>query len=191
MAVALFTSEQYIKDNSIINENVDNKYITNTITLCQKLYLKNLLGTALYNEIAGEINAGSVSTDNQTLLDDYLQDVLLYRVLQEGIMYFTYKIENKSVVRKNSDNSTPIDQDDVFMLKDDFKDKAELFEDRARKYLLENATATKYANYLDPGDGVDVIHPIRNTFTTGWVLDDAPKIKYDTNFPVAPSKYDC
>jgi hypothetical protein len=191
MAVALFTTEQYIKDNSVINENVDVKYITSTIILCQKLYIKPLLGTALYDEINTEINAGSVSTDNQTLLDDYLQDVLLYRVLQEGMMLFTYKIENKSTVRKDSENSTPIDQDEMYMMRDDFKDKAELFEDRTRKFLLENATSTKYANYLDAGDGVDTIHPIKNTFTTGWALDDTPKLKWDTTFTVDRSKYDC
>lgn len=191
MAVALFISEQYIKDNSVINENVDDKYIKNTIVTCQQLYVKRLLGTALYNEIAAEIVAGSVSTDNQTLLNDYLQTALLYRVLQEGILLFTYKIENKSIVRKESENSIPIDQKEVYMLKADFENKAERFEDMAMRFLIENATTTKYANYLDAGDGIDVIHPVKNTYTCGWVLNDTNKIKWDTSFEIANSKYDC
>jgi hypothetical protein len=100
MSVALFINEQYIKDNSPINGNVDDKYIKSTIVMCQKVYILPILGTALYNEIATEINAGSVSANNTSLLNDYIVDALLYYVLSEGIALFTYKIENKSVVKK-------------------------------------------------------------------------------------------
>ena len=77
MAIAKFISETYIKENSIVNGNVDDKYIGSTIILCQKMYLIDILGTALYNEINNEIVAGTVSTDNANLIRDYINDVLL------------------------------------------------------------------------------------------------------------------
>ena len=78
MAIALFISEQFIKDNSVIDENVDMHYITTTIDKCQKKYFRQILGTALYNELTTQINAGSLTALNTTLLDDYIQDALMY-----------------------------------------------------------------------------------------------------------------
>lgn len=187
MSVALFINEQYIKDNSPINGNVDDKYIKSTIVMCQKVYILPILGTALYNEIASEINAGNVSADNTTLLNDYIVDALLYYVLAEGIALFTYKIENKSVVKKNSENSSPIDSEEVAMLRDMYKDKAEFFAQRATRYLCEYSTPTKYAAYLNPGNGIDTIHPVNNNYSIGWVLDDdSPRL--DVKIDVYPSE---
>jgi len=170
--IALFISEQYIKDNSPINGNVDDKYITSTIYLVQKLYIKKILGTALYNELNTEINAGGVSANNVTLLDDYLQDVLLYYVLAEGIALFTYKIENKSVVKKTSENSSPIDSEEVAMLRDMYKDKAEYFAQQCTNFLCANATDSVYNAYLNPGSTYDTIIPNKNNYKSVWALDD-------------------
>jgi hypothetical protein len=187
MSVALFINEQYIKDNSPINGNVDDKYIKSTIVMCQKVYILPILGTALYNEIATEINAGSVSANNTSLLNDYIVDALLYYVLSEGIALFTYKIENKSVVKKNSENSSPIDSEEVAMLRDMYKDKAEFFAERATKYLCANASTTMFPLYLDAGSSLDTVHPNNNNYTTGWVFDDKIKTK---NIDIYPSERD-
>ena len=151
------------------------------------MYLIDILGTALYNEINDEIVAGSVSTDNANLIRDYINDVLLYYVVSEGISLFTYKVENKSVVKKNSDNSQPIDNEEVAMLRDDFKNKGELFAQRLTNYLLETASATKYAAYLDAGNGIDTIHPLNNNYTSNWVLDSNSRFG---DYPTDRSRYD-
>lgn len=178
MARALFLTEQFIKDNSPINGNVDDKYITSIIDMCQKVYIIPILGTALFNEIAGQINTNTVSADNQTLLDDYIQDALLYYVLAEGIAIWVYKIENKSIVKKNSENSSTIDSEEVAMLRDMYKDKAEFFSQRVSNYLMEYASVNKYPLYLDAGTGIDVVQPQKNNYTCGWVLNDS-KIRID------------
>lgn len=188
MARALFITEQFIKDNSPINGNVDDKYITTIIDMCQKVYIIPILGTSLYNEIATEINAGSVSSNNQTLLDDYIQDALLYYVLSEGIAIWVYKIENKSIVKKNSENSSTIDSEEVAMLRDMYKEKAEFFAQRATNYLMENASTSLYPLYLDAGSGIDTVHPKKNNYTCSWVLDT--EYKLPSNIEIAKSKYD-
>jgi hypothetical protein len=168
--VAQFTTEQYIKDNSPVDGNVDDKYITSTIIMCQKVYIKRILGTALYNLLNTEINAGSVSTENQTLLDDYIQDCLLYYVLSEIISTMVYKMENKSVVKKSSENSQPIDSEEVAMLRDMYKDKAEFFANEITAFLITNASTTVYPTYLNPGSNYDTVYPNGNNYTSGWVL---------------------
>jgi len=174
MSQALFISPDFIKENSSINGNVDDKYIKTTIYLAQKLYLIPILGTTLYNEINDEIVNNTLSADNTTLLTDYVDDCLLYYVLSEGISLFTYKIENKSVVKKNSDNSQPIDSEEVQILRDDYKNKAEYFGQRVTNYLCENASTTKYASWYSPDNGIDVTQPLRNNYKSTWAFDSTP-----------------
>ncbi len=69
MARGLFISENFVKENSEIDENVDMKLINPTIWYCQKLYIEPALGTALYNDLIADVVAGSVTGDNLTLVD--------------------------------------------------------------------------------------------------------------------------
>ena len=184
MATALFITEQFIKDNSVIDENLDMKYLTVTIDKCQKKYIRPILGTALYNELGTQINAGTLTALNTTLLDSYIQEALLYYVLFEGISLFTYKITNKSIMKKNSDNSQPIDSEEVAVMRDGYKDDAEYFSELATNYLIANSSS--YPLFLNPGNTLDTIRPNMNNFTCGWVLGDTVNIG---NIEISRSKY--
>ena len=185
MAIALFISEQFIKDNSVIDENVDMHYITTTIDKCQKKYFRQILGTALYNELGTQINAGSLTALNTTLLNSYIQDALMYYVLYEGLPVFMYKITNKSIVKKNGESSQVIDTEELSMLRDGYKDDAEYFSELITKYLITNDDL--YPLYLNPGTDYDTIHPNYNNYTSGWVLGNQ-KINLG-NIDIASSKF--
>jgi hypothetical protein len=169
MASGLFVTEQFIKDNTLIDGNVDTKYLTVTIADAQRIHILPILGTALYNEIDGQIVAGTVTDLNNTLIVDYIQDALKYWVIYEGIDLFNYHVTNKNISTKTSDNSQPVQQVDVIRLMDRNKDKAEYFSERITKYLLANTTS--YPLYSNAGSTIDTIHPKTNNFTTGWNLD--------------------
>jgi len=166
----LFLTEDYIKANTLIDSNVDGKYLRITIADAQRIHMIPILGTALYNELSTQILAGTVTTLNRTLLRDYIWDALKYWVIVEGIDIFTYKVTNKSISKKDSDNSQPIDQDDVIRLMERNRGKAELFSERITKYLIENETS--FPLFCNPGNGYDTVYPNRNNYTTGWNLDD-------------------
>lgn len=166
---ALFITEQFIKDNTLIDGNVDMKYITVTIADAQRMHILPILGTGLYNEIDAQIVANTLSVANTTLLNDYVQDALKYWVIFEGIDLFTYHITNKNISTKSSDNSQPIQQIDVIRLMDRNKDKAEFFSQRVTKFLIENEAL--YPLYTNAGNGVDIVQPNRNNYTCGWAFD--------------------
>ena len=173
MADGLFISVNYIKENTLIDGNVDEKYIRITIADAQKIHILPILGTGLYNEISSQITAGTLTTLNRTLLRDYIQDALKYWVVYEGVDLFTYKVTNKSISKKDSDNSDPIDESEVIRLMDRNKDKAEYFSERVTKYLLANES--DYPLFNNPGSDCDTVIPNRNNYTTGWNLDDVEK----------------
>ena len=170
---ALFITEQFIKDNTLIDGNVDMKYITVTIADAQRMHILPILGTALYNELDAQIVAGTLTVLNTTLLNDYIQDALKYWVIYEGIDLFTYHITNKSVATKTSDNSSPVQQVDVIRLMDRNKDKAQFFSERVTRYLITNELL--YPLYTDAGNDYDTVQPVINNYTCGWNLDDINK----------------
>jgi len=176
MAIALFITEQFIKDNSVIDENVDMHYITTTINKCQEKYMRHILGTGLFNELQTQINADTVTTLNATLLDDYIQNCLMYYVLFEGISIFTYKITNKSILKKNGESSQVADSEELASLREGYRDDAEFFAERVTKYLIANSSS--YPLFLNPGTDYDTVHPNNDNYTTGWALGSG-KRKWD------------
>ena len=71
-----FISIEVIKDQSVINENVDSKLLQPTLIMVQDIYLKQVIGKDLYAELITQVNAESVSALNTTLLTDYIQPYL-------------------------------------------------------------------------------------------------------------------
>tara|TARA_R100001244_G_scaffold56079_1_gene47873 strand:+ start:2429 stop:2974 length:546 start_codon:yes stop_codon:yes gene_type:complete len=168
----LFITETFIKNYSNIDDNVDTQYITPVIDLVQKMYIRPILGTALYNELVTQITDDAVSVNNVNLIENYIQDAMLYYVLSEGLPSFTYKIENKSVSTKTSDNATPVDNSIIQSEVARYKDRAEFFAQTLIDFLEANADDVNYNAYLNPGSAFNTVRPINNSYTTGWVLDD-------------------
>lgn len=163
-------SEQFIKDTTVIDENVDMKLLRDTIELCQEKYILPIIGTGIYNQINTQILAGSVGADNVTLLDSYIQKALKYWVQYEGVDVLTYKFTNKSVVKKNSENSQPIEMEEVRRLMEKWRNNAEMYSQRLTDYLIANNTI--YTLYDNPGSTSDTVYPKRNSYATGIYLGD-------------------
>ena len=72
MATVLFISEETLKQETIISENVDPKLLVPTIKEAQNIYLLPILGTSLYNQLVTQVSSNTVSAANVTLLDTYI-----------------------------------------------------------------------------------------------------------------------
>lgn len=171
MADAYWIDEDYIMDNSVIASNTDLKVITPNIIACQDLYIKPLLGTDLFNIVNAEIVAQVFTSRIETLLDDHLKKVLLNYVLAESASDLAYRWMNKGIMQKNSENSQPVGPDQVKTLYDKYKNRAEIYAQRATNFLLENDTT--YSEYHSGNTALDDIQPIYNNFKTGIWLGDS------------------
>jgi len=135
----LFISEKFIKENSPLDENIDWKKIQSTVWHCQIQHLQNLLGTKLYNDLVTKVIAGTIAGDDQTLIEDYISDALLYWVMYEVQIPLLYEFRNKNVSKKSSDNAQPIGTKELSRIENRFKDKAEFFSKRMTDYLCANS----------------------------------------------------
>ena len=171
-AIALFISVTDIKESGWVDENVDDRIIRAAILDAQKIHTREMIGSGLYDELGTQKIAGTLTALNTTLLG-YIKDELINWTLFEGIDAFNYKIRNKAIMTSNSDNSNAVDSDTVRKLGERFQNKAEYYDERLRRYLLQNQSS--YPLYFSPGSGIDTIHPKQNPFSCNWVLDDKPK----------------
>lgn len=167
--IGLLISVNDIKNRGYLDENVDEQNIRTVIYEAQRIHTRHVIGSGIYDELETQRIAGTLTSDNTTLLG-YIKDSLIYWTLYEGLEIFNYKIRNKAVMKSNSDNSQPIDLYELKHLAARFKDKAEYFDERLRRFLVENQAT--YPKYYNPGTGVDTITPTRNTYSSGWVFDN-------------------
>lgn len=138
MAIGLLVSENYIKKNTVIDENVDMKLLLPTIWMAQERHIQEILGTPLYTKIQADIVASTLTGDYLTLVDSYLAPALQWWTLYEADITLLYKYRNKNVSTKNSENSNPVDFTQHKYLRNHHKDQAEWWSQRAIDYLCDN-----------------------------------------------------
>lgn len=166
----LFISESYLKENSVIDGNVDYKNLRPTIVMVQDTYLQEILGTTMFEDLQtkGLASPRGFNADEITLIKKYIQKTILWYVLMESTPEFKFKYMNKGVMVKNGENSSAADTSDIMMLMDHWKKKAEMYRELLKNYLTFNNTKfPKYDDITCVG-----INASKSSFTIGIHLDD-------------------
>lgn len=173
MNTIYFISETTLKNNSPINLNVEQQLLNLAILDAQDTRIQMALGSNLYNKIKDLIDTGDISistySDYKTLLDDYIVPALISWSTYECLTYVRYKIMNKSVTSQASDNTTPVDLEELKFISAYIMNKAEFKQQRLIDYLVENRTL--FAEYTAANDYDDIV-PKSNAYFSGLVLDD-------------------
>lgn len=158
----------YLKENTPLNENLDDKLLKSAIKEAQEIYIRDIIGSGLYDELQSQAFAGTLSNLNSTLLNNYVAPCLKYYTLVESMLPLTFKFLNKSVATRTAEFAQPIGTSELSLIEQRYRDKAEYYADRLRNYLKENTT--DYPLYLNPGTGFDVIRPSNTAFMGGMYL---------------------
>lgn len=163
MANARFIEYDYVVQNHpMFNGNIERNTIDATILLSQKQYIRNILGTNLYNAIVTQIvNSGSPQGNYQTLVDEYVAPALVQWVAFKSVPYLSSRITNKGIVESSSDYSSPVSMDKLQMLQSEFKDSAGILTQLLADYL------TQYESLfpeLSTNNGLDEKNPSKIGF---------------------------
>ena len=190
MAVVILLSEQTLKERSIIQDNVDMKVVTPTILDVQEFYIMQILGTSLYNDLLSHVEKNTLTAAYRELLDEYIIRTMIWYWRVELPLVMNYKHFNKSVGVQNAENMTPASLEEIYVLRNEAKNKAEYYAERTTKFLLSNTTI--YPLYLNqPGVSIDTIFAKRTNYTSGMFLggDDCCKGDHNwTNVPIEPAE---
>jgi hypothetical protein len=159
-------STTFLKDNTPINENVDDKLLKSAIKEAQEIYIRDVIGSGIYNELQTQAFAGTITNANTTLLDVYIAPCLKYYTLTESMLPMTFKMLNKTLGTRTSDNTQPVSIDEMTLIERRYRDKAEYYAQRLREFLQANSTI--YPLYFNPGSTIDTIRP-HNTQLFGGI----------------------
>ncbi len=173
MAKVYFISETYFKNNTPVNMNVEPQLINIAIMDAQVLHIQTALGSKLYKKLEDLISSNTIglaaNAKYKSLLDDLVRPAVVQWSLVESLAYIRYKIMNKTVGGQSSDNTTPIELEELKYLTAQLKNKAEFYTQRIVDYLCANSS--DYPEYTS-GNAIDDILPETNAYFGGMQLDD-------------------
>lgn len=75
----LFISQEDFKDRVDLSDNVLSKYIIPNIAMVQDRYIRKIICKDFYDELITQIDGGTLTADNQTLVDDYIKPAMVFR----------------------------------------------------------------------------------------------------------------
>ena len=143
MNKVLLCSEDYIKSNSALNDNLFGKYLTPVIREAQELNLQIYLGECLYERIIGMVADGSITASTneayKALLDDYIQPYLLYQVQANIIPTINVKLGNIGSVISNDEHIATLSQGNIDLVQRDFQLKADFYAQRMLNFILNHS----------------------------------------------------
>lgn len=149
-------SEDYIKQNSNLPDNVNMDNIDWAIFEAQDIYIEQKIGTDLINKIYNLIDTNTITgTTYQTLLDEYIVPSLVWATLFYASIHIWARPTNKSVQKGTSDYSENLDLKEFQYWRDLYKTWMNDRLDRLYNYLCYNSTL--YPEFTSNSDGDDII----------------------------------
>jgi len=152
----------------MLSENVDPKHLLPIVKVVQDRFILPMLGTNLYAKLQDMVSSDTVTGDYKTLLDEYITDAQVWYTLAELPISIQYKLINKGVVIRTGEAIQTVSFSDVQSLMDNFRINAKFYAQRAIDYLCENQTL--FPEYINPGNGSDIIHPDQTQYECGIFL---------------------
>lgn len=134
-----FISVQELKENSIVQYNVDEKILSLCITEYQDLELSQVLGKSTYKRlsnvlVSGATISGYTYSNEDSLLLEMIKPVMVYGSLLYSISPLHYKLSNKGVQNITDANSRTGESRDLETLKANYSAKLEGY----KKILIEH-----------------------------------------------------
>lgn len=163
-------SEDILKSEGLIDDNLWGGYIGPSIQLAQDKGLQPAIGGPLYDKICSMVADGTIKNPAnaayKVLLDDYITPYLTYQVLVEVIYPATFKAKNQGLVQADTDYAHQVSMKDYQYIVKKFENDAAFYLNRLTDYL--HAHTTTYKEYNKHVDGK--LDARNNTYKTGFYL---------------------
>jgi len=167
MATALFIKRADLVKNTALSGNVDTDKFIQFIKLAQEIHIQNYLGTKLYDKISNDIIANTLIDPYLSLVNNYVQPMLIHYAMVEYLPFAAYTIANGGVFKHSSENSVNVEKTEIDFLIQKERDFAEYYTQRFVDYMSFNAPSS-FPEYYDNSN--EEIYPDKDVIFSGWVL---------------------
>ena len=166
MATALFISRTDLVKNTILDGNVDTDKFIQFIKIAQEIHIRNYLGSRLYNKISADIIAGTLTGAYLTLVNTYIQDMLIHYAMVDYLPFAAYQIKNGGVFKHISENAESVSKNEIDYLVNKEREFAEYYTRRMIDYVTYNISSFPEYNTNNNED----VYPSKDSLFNGWVL---------------------
>jgi hypothetical protein len=160
MSYALFINRNDIIKNTPLQGAIDADALLPFLRTAQDKYLKNLLGTVLFDYLQAQITANTVSSLSiyyQDLLDDHIKNVLIWYACVEYIPFSSVQFKSNGSVKQQSDQGTAPSKSEIDYLLNKALNNADYYALRLQNYLI--AYSNNIPQYLESVGNQTQIYP--------------------------------
>lgn len=163
----LLISEKTIKENSLVSNNVDGKYIQNAIRSAQDLSILPIIGQKLFNRLCEGIANDNLTELETELISTYIQPVLINAVMSDLVLQLSFKFRNLGAVQTVDTNVIIPSLTDLEYIRNDYSMKCTFYQNRLSDFLESNCA--KFSQY--PGCDCHSLKANKYAFKNPFVLD--------------------
>ena len=160
MAYALFINRNDIIKNTPLQGAIDADALLPFVRTAQDKYLKNLLGTILFDYLQAQIianNVDNLSVYYQDLLDDYVNNALMWYSCVEYIPFSSVQFKSNGSIKQQSEQGTAPSKSEIDYLLAKALNNADYYALRLQNYLI--AYSNNIPQYLQSIGNQTQIYP--------------------------------
>ena len=178
MAFTQLIDCEYVFIHSTIDKNTDAGIINPNIVVAQDTNIQEAIGYALYVKIMNLVYSGDILLPSyskyQILLNNFIQPALCHWAVWHSLPSIQYKLTNKSILSKTTDNATTTGLAELKYMRENVKHYADFYNQRIREQIINDPSS--YPEYFQ-SVGIDRIRPKRSTYFSGWSGNNLPRKK--------------
>lgn len=133
MATVNLISTKTLRDEYLVDDNLDEKYYISLIKKCQDFIIKPLLGEDLYDEIINQIINNNLTDVNEKLIDNYIQPTIAYYVMSEVVYSTAYKLKNSGIETGDQYRFS-----ELVKISNKYKNDSNEYQQILRDYVIDN-----------------------------------------------------
>jgi hypothetical protein len=170
MAYALFINRNDIIKNTPLQGAIDADALLPFVRTAQDKYLKNLLGTILFEYLQAQIianNVDNLSVYYQDLLDDYIKNALMWYSCVEYIPFSSVQFKSNGSIKQQSEQGTAPSKSEIDYLLAKALNNADYYALRLQNYLI--AYSNNIPQYLQSIGNQTQIYPDQSNMYFGGI----------------------
>lgn len=142
--VVLLTSEEFVKSQTNVSDNLAGKYILTAIREAQDIELQRIIGGPLFRKLQALVEADTVDAEGNEAYADLLtlcQYFLAYAAIAEALPKVTYKVANIGVVKTTDENVQTITLEELSTQLAYYRSRADHYRREVQRFCIQNRAA--------------------------------------------------
>ena len=158
MAYALFISRNDIIKNTPLQGAIDADALLPFMRTAQDKYIKNLLGTVLFDYLQLQISNGTPFTGYyKELMDEYVKPTMIWYACVEYIPFSSIQFKSNGAVKQTSEQGNAPDKTEIDYLLQKAQANADYYALRMQNYLI--SYSQNIPQYLESVGNQTQIYP--------------------------------